>query len=123
MTVGAGITLGKLYYELWNSFPNRLLYPGGTCPTVGLSGLTLGGGQGIVGRKYGLSIDQVVEFKMVNSTGKILTINSTSHEDLFWALRGGGNGNFGIVYEFTLERYRIPNKNKDYLIYLTHNYQ
>ena len=120
MTVGAGITLGRLYYELWNSIPNRLLYPGGTCPTVGLSGLTLGGGQGIIGRKYGLSTDQVIEFKMVNSTGQILTINNRSQEDLFWALRGGGNGNFGIVYEFTLKRYKIPDRNKDYLIYF-HN--
>lgn len=118
MTVGAGITLGNLYYKLWNTTtPNRLLYPGGTCPTVGLSGLTLGGGQGIVGRKYGLSTDQVVEFKMVNSAGETLTINNASHADLFWALRGGGNGNFGIVYEFTLKRYRIPKNNTDYLIY------
>ena len=120
MTVGAGITLVKLYYELWNSTPNRLLYPGGTCPTVGLSGLTLGGGQGIIGRKYGLSLDQVIEIKLVNSTGGILTINDRSQEDLFWALRGGGNGNFGIVYEFTLKRYNIPDGNKDYLIYF-HN--
>ena len=122
MTVGAGITLGNLYYELWNSTPNRLLYPGGTCPTVGLSGLTLGGGQGIVGRKYGLSTDQAVEFKMVNSTGQIMIINNSpnGHKDIYWALRGGGNGNFGIVYEFTLKRYKIPDSNKDHLIYF-HN--
>ena len=120
MTVGAGIILSKLYYHLWSSEPNRLLYPGGTCPTVGLSGLTLGGGQGVIGRKYGLSADQVVELKMVNSTGDVMTINNMSHEDLFWALRGGGNGNFGIVYEFTLRRYVIPKLNKDYLIYF-HN--
>jgi FAD/FMN-containing dehydrogenase len=117
MTVGAGITLGNLYYELWNSMPSRLLYPGGTCPTVGLSGLTLGGGQGIVGRKYGLSVDQVIELKMVNSMGEILTVSNKSQEDLFWGLRGGGNGNFGIVYEFTLMRYKIPDSNRDYLIY------
>ena len=117
MTVGAGITLGELYHQLWRSLPNRLHYPGGTCPTVGLSGLTLGGGQGVTGRKYGLSTDQVVEVWMVNSTGELVIINETSHEDLFWALRGGGNGNFGIVYQFTLKRYEIPQVNTDIVIY------
>ena len=119
MTVGAGITLGELYYQLWDTTPKRLLYPGGTCPTVGLSGLTLGGGQGIIGRRYGLSVDQVVEIQMVNSTGDVMIINETSYDsqDLFWALRGGGNGNFGIVYQFTLMRYEIPEVNTDYLIY------
>lgn len=120
MTVGAGITLCQLYYQLWNSTPTRLLYPGGSCPTVGLSGLTLGGGQGVVGRKYGLSADQVIEAHMVNSTGEVMIISETSNEDLYWALRGGGNGNFGIVYQFKLKRYAIPEMNTDYLIYF-HN--
>ena len=117
MTVGAGITLSNLYYQLWSTLPNRLLFPGGTCPTVSLSGLTLGGGQGVVGRKFGLSTDQVIEVQMVNSTGNVMIINETSYEDLYWALRGGGNGNFGIVYQFTLKRYEIPPVNTDYLIY------
>ena len=120
MTVGAGITLVELYYQLWNSAPRRLLFPGGTCPTVGLSGLTLGGGQGVTGRRYGLTTDQVVELEMVNATGDVMIINENSFEDLFWALRGGGNGNYGIVYQFTLKRYEIPSMNADYLIYF-HN--
>lgn len=115
MTVGAGINLGHLYYELWNSTP-RMLYPGGSCPTVGLSGLTLGGGQGVVGRKYGLSTDQVLEVKMVDAHGREVVANSTTNSHLFWALRGGGNGNFGVVYEFTLKRYKIPDVSVDYLI-------
>ena len=112
--VGAGITLGNLYDKLWQS---RMLYPGGSCPTVGLSGLTLGGGQGVVGRKYGLSADQVVEIRMVNSNGTDMIIDSERYPDLFWALRGGGNGNFGIVYEFTLWQYPIPEVNVDNLAY------
>lgn len=113
MRVGAGITLGDLYSKLW---AEGLLYPGGTCPTVGLSGLTLGGGQGVTGRKYGLSSDQVVSVKMINAAGKEVVASSIENTDLFWALRGGGNGNFGVVYEFTLNRYKIPGTSKDYLI-------
>ena len=119
MTVGAGLTLGHLYSELWKATPKRLLYPGGSCPTVGLAGLTLGGGQGVVGRKYGLSTDQVVQMKMVNAAGEEMVVNNEAHEDLFWALRGGGNGNYGIVYEFTLKRYEIPSVSVDYLLYST----
>ena len=116
MTVGAGIGLGELYYKLWNVTP-RLLYPGGSCLTVGLSGLTLGGGQGIIGRKYGLSSDQMVEAKMVDAAGEVVVANGATNPDLFWALRGGGNGNFGVVYEFTLKRYEIPHVSTDYFVY------
>ena len=122
MTVGAGITLGELYYQLWNTAPNRLLFPGGTCPTVGLSGLTLGGGQGVVGRKHGLATDQIVGARMVNSQGDIMIINETNNRNLSWALQGGGNGNFGVVYEFTLKHYPIPHLvSTDYLIYFHHS--
>ena len=117
MTVGAGLTLSDLYNRLWKE---GLLYPGGTCPTVGLAGLTLGGGQGVTGRTHGLSTDQVVEMKMINAAGDEMVINSEAHQDLFWALRGGGNGNYGVVYEFVLKRYEIPNTSIDYLIYFYH---
>jgi FAD/FMN-containing dehydrogenase len=109
MTVGAGVTLGELYYELWKTQPKRLFFPGGTCLAVSISGLVLGGGQGVVGRKYGLSVDQVLEMKMVNAAGDDIVLNSENeHDGLFWALRGGGNGNYGVVYELTLKRYEIP---------------
>lgn len=116
MRVGAGISLGELYYKLWDSTP-RSLYPGGSCLTVGLSGLTLGGGQGIIGRKYGLSSDQMVEAKMVDAAGEVVVTNGETNPDLFWALQGGGNGNFGVVYEFTLRRYKIPDVSTDYFVY------
>ena len=112
--VGAGNTLGELYDVLANQ---SLQYPGGTCPGVGISGLTLGGGKGILLRKHGLSADQVIEIQMVNAHGEIMTINEHQHNDLFWALRGGGSGNFGIVYEFKLKAYRIPDENHDLLYY------
>ena len=118
VVVGAGNTLGQLYNTL--SMEHQLLYPGGTCPGVGISGLTLGGGKGILLRKHGLSTDQVLEVKMVNADAKTMTINENSFPDLYWALRGGGNGNYGIVYEFTLAAYEIPAVNKD-LLYYFHN--
>ena len=129
VVMGVGNTLIEVYANLWNvsaipSFARlslrRSLFPGGTCPTVGLSGLILGGGQGIVGRKFGLAADNILEFEMVNATGDVMVINSVPFPDLFWALRGGGNGNFGIVYQVTLRRFEIPEQNLDILIYYYH---
>ena len=111
--VGAGNNLGELHLKLWKN----LVFPGGTCPTVGVSGLTLGGGKGILMRKYGLSLDQVTQVKLVNASGEIVTANAETNPDLFWALRGGGNGNFGIVFEFTMKAYNVPSKAKDILCY------
>jgi len=115
VVVGAGNSLGELYNNL--SLDHQLLYPGGTCPGVGISGLTLGGGKGILLRKHGLSADQVLEIQMINADAQQMTINENTYTDLFWALRGGGNGNYGIVYQFTLKAYDIPPVNKDLLYY------
>ena len=118
--MGVGNTLIEVYANLWNltqsSLP-RSLFPGGTCPTVGLSGLILGGGQGIVGRNHGLACDNILEYQMVNATGDVLVVNNITNPDLFWALRGGGNGNFGIVYQVTLRRFEIPEQNADIIVY------
>ena len=112
--VGAGNNLAELYQKLWKK---NLVFPGGTCPTVGVSGLTLGGGKGILMRKYGLSLDQVTQVKLVNASGEIVTANAETNPELFWALRGGGNGNFGIVFELTMKAYDVPSKAKDILCY------
>ena len=121
VTMGVGNTLIEVYSKLWNltTLP-RSLFPGGTCPTVGLAGLILGGGQGIVGRRYGLASDNILEYRMVNATGDIMMINNITNSDLFWALRGGGNGNFGIVYEVILQRFDIPEQNTD-IVHYYHN--
>jgi len=115
VVVGAGNNLSELYNNL--SLDHRLLYPGGTCPGVGISGLTLGGGKGILLRKHGLSLDQVIEIQMINADAQIMIVNENTYPDLFWALRGGGNGNYGIVYQFTLKAHDIPPMNKDLLYY------
>ena len=76
-----------------------LATPFGDTGSVGIAGLTLGGGIGWLVRKYGLAIDALVSVEIVTAEGRILVANETEHPDLFWAVRGGG-GNFGVVTRF-----------------------
>jgi FAD/FMN-containing dehydrogenase len=93
-TVGAGARLGDVYEALQE---HDLTIPGGTCPQVGVAGLTLGGGLGILGRKYGVTSDHLIRAQIVLADGRILECDENHNEDLFWALRGAGAGNFGVV--------------------------
>jgi FAD/FMN-containing dehydrogenase len=77
-----------------------LVAPGGVVSDTGVAGLTLGGGEGWVRRKYGLSCDNVVSAQVVCADGQVRTASADSNADLYWAIRGGG-GNFGIVTSFT----------------------
>ncbi|MFC6706975.1 FAD-dependent oxidoreductase [Flexivirga alba] len=71
--------------------------PTGTCPTVGAAGLTLGGGLGVESRAHGVTADRLTEAQLVLPTGTSVTASATQHADIFWALRGGGGGNIGVV--------------------------
>src|SRR5262245_29881060 len=93
-TVGAGARLGEVYGALQE---HDLTIPGGTCPPVGVAGLTLGGGLGILGRMYGVTCDHLIGAEIVLADGRILTCDDHREVDLFWALRGAGAGNFGVV--------------------------
>jgi FAD/FMN-containing dehydrogenase len=93
-TVGAGARLGDLYDALHE---HGLTIPAGCGPSVGIAGLTLGGGVGILGRKYGLTSDQLLGAQVVLADGRIVECDEGHDEELFWALRGAGAGTFGVV--------------------------
>jgi FAD/FMN-containing dehydrogenase len=71
----------------------------GDTPSVGIGGLTLGGGAGYLVRKHGLTIDHLLAAEVVTADGRVLDVDAENHADLFWAIRGGG-GNFGVVTRF-----------------------
>jgi FAD/FMN-containing dehydrogenase len=84
--------------------PFGLALPTGDTDSVGLGGLTLGGGMGFLVRKYGLTIDNLLSVELVTAAGRLIRATREDHPDLFWALRGGG-GNFGVVtaYQYRLQ--------------------
>jgi FAD/FMN-containing dehydrogenase len=96
--VGAGARLFDIYSAV--AAAGRCL-PSGSCPSVGVSGITLGGGIGVMARLHGLTCDSLVAADIVLADGTRKTVDAEHHADLFWALRGGGGGNFGIVTSFT----------------------
>ncbi len=103
--IGAGARLGHVYERLDER--GRTI-PGGTCPSVGVAGLTLGGGLGILGRRYGVTSDRLIAAQVVLASGDIIDCDERRHPDLFWALRGGGPGNFGIVTSLSFRTVPVP---------------
>ena len=83
--------------------PHGVAISAGRCPTVAIGGLVLGGGVGFSSRKLGLTCDHLLEAEVVTASGKVLTCSEKENPDLFWALRGGGGGNFGISTSYTFE--------------------
>ncbi|AYV85227.1 MAG: FAD-binding oxidoreductase [Satyrvirus sp.] len=99
-TIQAGAVLGPVIDELAKE---NLFIPFGTCATNGLAGLSLGGGIGFFLREYGLTLDSLLDMKVVLSDGCIVHSNYDENSDLFGALRGAGGGNYGIVTDFTFK--------------------
>ena len=102
--IGAGAKLIDVYDRLARH--GRTL-PAGSCPTVGIAGLTLGGGVGFASRKYGLTCDNLLEARVVLADGSAALCNARQHPDLYWALRGGGGGNFGVVTRLVFRTHPI----------------
>ncbi len=112
-TVGAGAKLIDVYRAL---AAKGTTIPAGSCPTVGISGLTLGGGHGVVSRAYGLTCDSLTQATLITADGKRITADATNeHKDLFWALRGAGNATFGIVTELRFRTHPAPQAVSAYL--------
>jgi hypothetical protein len=99
VTVGAGARLIELYDAVATRGQG---VPAGSCPTVGVTGLTLGGGVGVLARAWGLTCDDLVAAQVVTADGQVRDCDETRDADLFWALRGGGGGSFGVVTSLTL---------------------
>ncbi|MCB9598219.1 MAG: FAD-binding oxidoreductase [Sandaracinaceae bacterium] len=111
--LGAGARLIDIYAGL---AARGLALPGGSCPSVGIAGLTLGGGQGVLSRKLGLTCDALSSLRIVTADATIHACDAGRDDDLFWASRGGGGGNFGVATSFTfradpvaeLTRFALP---------------
>jgi len=102
--LGAGLDSYTIAKKL---APFGVTIPLGSCPSVGIAGLTLGGGLGFSSRLIGLTADSLIEFEIVDFEGKLLKVNAHNHPNLFWAGRGAGHGSFGIITSFTFKTHPI----------------
>jgi FAD/FMN-containing dehydrogenase len=111
-TVGAGATLVRVYDELGGA--GRAI-AAGSCPTVGIAGLTQGGGIGVLTRAHGLTCDSVTAMQVVLVDGRVVTASHDEESELFWALRGGGGGHLGAVTSFTFTTFAAPTITRAYM--------
>lgn len=102
--IGGGAVWGDVARTL---AAHGLALSSGDTASVGVGGLTLGGGIGWMVRAWGLAADQLVGAQVVTASGEVVEVSATQHPELFWALRGGG-GNFGVVTRFDFEAHRLP---------------
>ena len=101
---GAGLTAGEVTEAVT---PHGLVIGFGDTASVGLGGITTGGGVGYLVRRDGLTIDNLIGAEIVTADGEILTVDADNQPDLFWGIRGGG-GNFGVVTKFHYRLNELP---------------
>lgn len=111
-TVGAGARLIQVYDGVAR---RGMALPAGSCPTVGVSGLTLGGGLGVATRAWGLTCDNLVGLTIVTADGKVVDVDADREPDLFWACRGGGGGSLGVVTQLRFRLRPAPRMTTWYL--------
>ncbi|KAM6478172.1 FAD-binding domain-containing protein [Trichoderma sp. SZMC 28011] len=114
VTMDAGCQWGHVYQTLVNGGHEGYIINGGRCPTVGVSGFILGGGLGPFTRSFGMGCDTLTEATVVTATGDVVTVKNTDDPkskegELFWALQGGGGGNFGVLVQMKLKVQELEN--------------
>ncbi|KAF9870656.1 FAD binding domain protein [Colletotrichum karsti] len=105
ITVGAGIQDGELYDF---AKKNSVVAVGGTNMDVGVVGWATGGGHGHLTGEYGMGADNIIEATLVTTSGTVVVANACQNQDLFWAIRGGGGGTFGVIVNMTVKAYPEP---------------
>ncbi|PIN02148.1 Tetrahydroberberine oxidase [Handroanthus impetiginosus] len=105
-SVEVGATLGEVYYRIAEKSSTHA-FPAGVCPTVGVGGHIGGGGYGNLMRKYGLTVDNIIDAQIIDVNGRLLNRKSMG-EDLFWAITGGGGSSFGVVLSYKIKLVRVP---------------
>jgi FAD/FMN-containing dehydrogenase len=106
VSLGPGVIWGRAYDAVTNHGGRYV--QGGGCTTVGVSGLVQGGGFGSYSKGYGMAAASLIEAEVVTADGRVRIANACREPDLFWALKGGGGGTFGVVTRFTLATHPLP---------------
>jgi FAD/FMN-containing dehydrogenase len=106
----ATIEAGALWLPTYNAVTTKAgrYVQGGGCATVGVAGLIQSGGFGSFSKNYGLAAASLLQAEIVTASGEVLVANACTNPDLFWALKGGGGGSFGVVTKLTLATYELP---------------
>ncbi|KAI0798932.1 hypothetical protein GGR55DRAFT_702508 [Xylaria sp. FL0064] len=115
VTMDAGCQWGDVYETLISGKHDKFIINGGRCPTVGVSGSILGGGLGPFSRSFGMGSDTLLEATLVTANGDLVTVKKTDDKNskegkLFWAIRGAGGGNFGVLVQMKLKVQELSNQ-------------
>ena len=104
------IGAGAIWMHVYNMVATRAgrYVQGGGCGTVGVAGLVQGGGFGSFSKRYGTAAASLLEAEIITADGRLRIANACQHPDLFWALKGGGGGTFGVVTRLTLRTHSLP---------------
>ncbi|KAK7052473.1 FAD-binding domain-containing protein [Favolaschia claudopus] len=121
VTVGPGLGSGDLY-QLAKA-AGKVLVVGSAATVAVAGGYVQGGGHSILSRKFGLAADNAIQFQVVDASGHLLTVNRQSNSDLFWAIRGGGAGSWGVIVSATFRTYQTFNSTIFVQTYATTSHQ